>query len=443
MDVDAGFPDGMYPVKQLPTSQGGIKQYLVTQGAEQRVVQLVIGEDTRRGPLTRYHNALITLDGQGSPRPLGCDLQATRPWLTMEWIDGKSLTDLLTEEQLPQFEQTDIAWNIWTQLTTLAMLGLSDIDLNPSNIIVKPNLEIVFTGLFRSQTITPGTLSTEVLLAPSCDPWADIARQIISAAPQPNTAVLEAIEASATHASSSIEASFNRSVARLQVRHWSATSAPNVTRPNQDRWTATGSTFAIADGVGGSTNGAQAATNAVETVAAWAPISDSDMKSAHRHIHSEQTKRNQQSGKSSASTLTTISSIRGQRMIIGHTGDTRAYLIEPGRAVQLTRDHTYPSGGDGPSNLLRSSIGGTSPLIVDTRTLTPQPGNRVLICSDGVHNVLSLETIQQTVSSLDIDSATAELVALAKRRGTTDDATALLLEYEYDDHTLANAARTR
>ena len=123
-------------------------------------------------------------------------------------------------------------------------------------------------------------------------------------------------------------------------------------------------------------------------------------------------------------------------------GDSRAYLIAQGSIVQLTTDHSalqeakefaQRTGADlvlPPSNVITRALGAAMPELPQADyVLTPMcEGDLVLVCSDGVHGVLSNEDILAAVSD---DASPQEianaLVDQALAAGTRDNATALVV----------------
>lgn len=96
-------------------------------------------------------------------------------------------------------------------------------------------------------------------------------------------------------------------------------------------------------------------------------------------------------------TTATAVLVRGDTCWLGHVGDSRAYLIRGGMINQLTKDHTFVAelveqGVFTPEQAARSPLGhiltralGTEPaVVVDSLRVELLPGDRILLCSDGV-----------------------------------------------------------
>jgi protein phosphatase len=133
--------------------------------------------------------------------------------------------------------------------------------------------------------------------------------------------------------------------------------------------------------------------------------------------------------------------IVGDLAYIAHVGDSRVYLMIGDRVEQVTRDHslvqrlieldqlTIAEAADHPQkNVLYRALGQTETLEVDiiTRRLTPH--SRLLICSDGLWNlVMDRELREIVMKNADPQTACDQLIALANSRGGTDNITVVLI----------------
>jgi serine/threonine protein phosphatase PrpC len=139
------------------------------------------------------------------------------------------------------------------------------------------------------------------------------------------------------------------------------------------------------------------------------------------------------------STLTVLA-VAGHQAILAHLGDSRAYLLRDGSMVQLTEDHTllarlqamdHPILNDPtffvPRNFLYRSLG-QEQAPPDLLELMLSPGDRLLICSDGLWDEVNDETISRELSGADDPARGARrLVALADEAGGNDNSTALVI----------------
>ena len=131
-----------------------------------------------------------------------------------------------------------------------------------------------------------------------------------------------------------------------------------------------------------------------------------------------------------------------QRVLIGHVGDSRAYLWRDGRLQALTRDHTIVeelvdrgllSAEEAErhpyKNVLSRNLGAKPETRVDCVELELRPGDRLLLCSDGLYGYASAEAIQYVLGSGDAPEHVArDLIELALRGGGGDNVSALVVE---------------
>ncbi|RME59573.1 MAG: serine/threonine-protein phosphatase [Candidatus Dadabacteria bacterium] len=135
----------------------------------------------------------------------------------------------------------------------------------------------------------------------------------------------------------------------------------------------------------------------------------------------------------------------GNELCIASVGDSRAYLVSNGEAVQLTVDHTYvqqlvDNGELHPdealshpqAHVLTRCIGAEPALKIDINTyyIWPPEGQEttfLLLCSDGLYSLVSQKEIGEAVSTLSPQKACAHLVELAKQRGGFDNITIAII----------------
>jgi serine/threonine protein phosphatase PrpC len=128
---------------------------------------------------------------------------------------------------------------------------------------------------------------------------------------------------------------------------------------------------------------------------------------------------------------------------IGHVGDSRAYLLRNGCLQVLTRDHTIAQklideGELAPDDLeltqfqhmLTRNLGDEPGVQADMLEVLLQAGDRVLLCSDGLHGCVLPEAVQRVLSSSDAPQETARaLVELALNSGqASDNVSAVVLD---------------
>jgi protein phosphatase len=226
----------------------------------------------------------------------------------------------------------------------------------------------------------------------------------------------------------------------------------------------TSSVFAvIADGVGGHRAGEVAADLAVEAISrivagsnAKTPLETLQyaFQQANQIISSQAESELTQKG---MSTTGACAWVIGNRLYIASVGDSRIYLLRGDRIRQITIDHTWVqeaiSSGvlsleqarDHPnSHVIRRHLGSSQPVVPDFRLrlrddeddlraeanqgLPLRPGDQILICSDGLTDLVEDGEIAAMLRSGKPDRALGDLVELANQRGGHDNITIVLLE---------------
>ena len=134
--------------------------------------------------------------------------------------------------------------------------------------------------------------------------------------------------------------------------------------------------------------------------------------------------------------------VEDDRLAISNVGDCRAYLVRGGEVYQVTRDHSFVAEqvASGVLNaedakrhplrhLVTRAVSGNASINVDTWDVQAQPGDRVLLCSDGVHGLLTDEELSAiALKDATIEAICQELVDAAKARGGTDNSTAVIVQ---------------
>lgn len=144
------------------------------------------------------------------------------------------------------------------------------------------------------------------------------------------------------------------------------------------------------------------------------------------------------------------------RVLVGHVGDSRAYLLRGGRLQTLTRDHTIveelvdrgllsPEDAERHpyKNVLSRNLGARPEARVDIVDIELRPGDRLLLCSDGLYGYASAEGIQYILGSGDAPEHVArDLIDLALRGGGGDNVTTIVLEAPAPAPTSTQIVRT-
>ncbi len=141
---------------------------------------------------------------------------------------------------------------------------------------------------------------------------------------------------------------------------------------------------------------------------------------------------------------TVVAALVAQRKVyIAHAGDSRAYIFAEGRLMQLTKDHSVvqamlDSGQITPTearthprkNLITRALGVGENLDVDYCEEEFEPGDILLICTDGLTNAVEPEQIQRTMQQAGFAACAEALVALANENGGPDNITVVAIANE-------------
>ncbi|GAB3196941.1 hypothetical protein GCM10027062_07360 [Nocardioides hungaricus] len=204
----------------------------------------------------------------------------------------------------------------------------------------------------------------------------------------------------------------------------------------------------VADGVGGAAAGEVASATAAFAVAATALARFGEAPEVLLHAGSEaaraQVQRGVQADLTRLGMATTLTALvcDGDRVVLGHVGDSRAYLFRDGRLTQLSRDHTYvqrlvDSGQlDAVSAwrhpwrnvVLRSIDGDPVTEAIDLVPVRVVPGDRLLLCSDGLTDLVPDRVIAVLLATADPQSAAAVLVQAALAAGGKDNVTCVVVD---------------
>jgi PPM family protein phosphatase len=110
------------------------------------------------------------------------------------------------------------------------------------------------------------------------------------------------------------------------------------------------------------------------------------------------------------------------RAVIAHAGDSRAYLLRDGKLAALTRDHT-----SAPNRLTRN-LGRECGVWPDVLEVTLKPGDRLLLCSDGLYGGAPIRAIRRVLgASAAPEQIAQQLVARVLRGAASDNVSAIVI----------------
>lgn len=219
--------------------------------------------------------------------------------------------------------------------------------------------------------------------------------------------------------------------------------------------------FAVADGMGGHQAGEVAAARALDVVQKelgnWSSILDeyrrggsAEVRDVIVNLIEETIQRacravfqdgSSSPGRKGMGTTLSLVLIRDSAAFVGHVGDSRVYLVREGGMHQLTEDHSLVQellkrgriGTKGAEharfkNVITRAIGHQEHVKVDTLHLDLVAGDRLLLCSDGLHGCVPKEEMALVLTAKEAEEVPGRLVELANRSGGPDNITAVVVE---------------
>lgn len=235
--------------------------------------------------------------------------------------------------------------------------------------------------------------------------------------------------------------------ANLVLEAGAATDAGRTRAANEDAYLVAPPLFAVADGMGGHRGGEVASRLAVDTlrgrVADLATAADGALDEALREAGRAILRTaDGDAGLRGMGTTCTAALVRGRTARIAHVGDSRAYRWRSGRLVQLTEDHSVVAllvreGSLSPEeaavhparNVVFRALGMDPDTEVDAIEALLEADDRLLLCSDGLTNLVDDDAIATVLASVEGSQAAAErLVAMANAAGGTDNITVVVVD---------------
>jgi protein phosphatase len=230
---------------------------------------------------------------------------------------------------------------------------------------------------------------------------------------------------------------------------------------NEDSAYASPRLLAVADGMGGHAAGEVASAVAIASVAALdGSVRGGDLLGALKEaVHSASDTLHQMASADPAvegmGTTLTAMLWAGQGYALCHIGDSRGYMLRDGELYQITHDHslvqslvdegrlsqeeaaTHPQ-----RSLILRALDGRGEAEPDLSMRKAVLGDRYLLCSDGLSDVVTPETLHHTLSTIpDLDDVTVQLIELAIRGGGPDNITVVVADV-VDDETDTRAPTT-
>lgn len=208
-----------------------------------------------------------------------------------------------------------------------------------------------------------------------------------------------------------------------------------------------GHLFAVADGMGGHAAGDVAARTAIDAL--FQAYYSYDEQAIDANLRAAIARGNEAiRQKASADTMlagmgTTLVAavLHEQTLTVAHVGDSRAYLFREGHLERLTRDHSWVEEqrragvlNDEEArrhpyrNVVTRSLGPDRDAHPDLLHVDVQPHDLLLLCSDGLSNLLTDEELQRFMAAYSLDEAADNMLELALERGAPDNVTFVLVQ---------------
>ncbi len=222
--------------------------------------------------------------------------------------------------------------------------------------------------------------------------------------------------------------------------------------------------YAVCDGMGGHNAGEVASRMAIETLASFVEKSavekeitwpwgvdaglsfdanrlQTAIKLANARVFQAADNREDLTG---MGTTVVAAVVSGNRMTIGSAGDSRCYLVRNDKLRQLTRDDSWVSAALGEGilnsddvehhplrNVITKAVGARDSIDIETIEHTLEPGDLALLCSDGLHGMVSDQELTRLLvpAPESLEQATARLIDSANEAGGRDNVTVVLLRY--------------
>lgn len=263
--------------------------------------------------------------------------------------------------------------------------------------------------------------------------------------------------------------------ASLRAEHAVGTHTGLLREANEDNYVAVldHSVFLVADGMGGHVAGQLASEICVQTVSsyfdgdrpdelidvdAFTGLSPEALELAEALLLANQRIFDRASqNREFAGMGTTAVGVRllGNRVAVSHAGDSRCYLYRESELAQVTVDHSLSNfllalgreiearyAEQTMSNVIMRALGLEAEVAVDTKEFLVQAGDRLLLCSDGLSDLVPDEVIASVLGdeSRSRDDAITELIDLALGAGGRDNVTVMIVDVTGDGPALPESS---
>lgn len=239
----------------------------------------------------------------------------------------------------------------------------------------------------------------------------------------------------------------------ISLRYAALSDIGRVRKKNQDSGYASARLLVQADGMGGPPAGDLASALTVQTMRRLdEPVAGDLVEALAGAVHRANDRLSEmvESDPSVEGMGTTLDAVLtdGQRIALAHIGDSRAYLLRNGTLTQLTTDHTFvqtlvdegritldEARTHPHRSLMIRALDGRNELEPDIIPLDVRPGDRLMLCSDGLSGFVEDPQIAQLMGAGSVDAAVVALVRTALDAGSNDNVTCILAEIVDEEFT--------
>jgi type VI secretion system protein ImpM len=219
--------------------------------------------------------------------------------------------------------------------------------------------------------------------------------------------------------------------APIRFQSAAASDVGNVRTINQDSYLELPESglWVVADGIGGHSDGEVASRMVCDALADFQQVGtlDDTVAAARDRLEAVngqlvRTAARSLLGDRCGSTVVALL-VRGSQCAVLWAGDSRVYRWRSGRLEQMTRDHSVAA-----SHAITRAIGAQALLELDSCRDQVRPGDRYLLCSDGLTHVVPDAGIAGCMEAADIAAAVQALIEVTRDGGAPDNVTALIVE---------------
>lgn len=205
--------------------------------------------------------------------------------------------------------------------------------------------------------------------------------------------------------------------------------------------------FLVADGMGGHNAGEYASMHSIDTIVKTAEMSlytgpeeilENAIKKANQKLIAKAVEDTSMWG---MGTTVVAAVISGNRLYTANVGDSRLYLIRD-HMIQITRDHSFveemvrrgeidreAARNHPDKNIITRAVGAVEEIEIDFFQTELEPKDQILLCSDGLTNMIEDEEINRIIREQEnLSGAAEELIRTANQNGGRDNITVIIID---------------